>query len=258
MITTRALRAPLLAIAALLATACAAGEGEPLDIADETTEVGVRGHFELWKADDGQYYFHLLAGNGELLLWSEGYRNRTGALGGILSVLDNGGLESRYEIAAGEAGPYLRLRAANGEVIAVSESYASRSNASRAIQACTRNIAGYLEHWSRTSGARFEVFESEASGRFYFRLYAKNGAQVLRSQSYAAEASALNGAFAVAEYGLDPDAYDLRQSASGGFYFNLRAPNNQVIATSEVYATRASAVRGRDALIALLPTIELL
>ena len=36
------------------------------------------------------------------------------------------------------------------------------------------------------------------------------------------------------------------------------APNNRVIATSEVYSSKYNAERARDAIIALLPAVELL
>ena len=117
-------------------------------------------------------------------------------------------------------------------------------------------VATYLEHWDSLTGARFEVFEG-TDGRFYFRLYGKNGAQVLRSQGYSDEANALNGAFLVADYGVSPAAYKIIQSSTG-YYFNVMAPNNRVIATSEVYSSKYNAERARDAIIALLPAVELL
>jgi uncharacterized protein YegP (UPF0339 family) len=38
----------------------------------------------------------------------------------------------------------------------------------------------------------------------------------------------------------------------------LKAENGEIVGTSQMYATKASAERGRNDLIALLPTIELL
>lgn len=255
--TRAGLLAALLSLPILSATGCAFEDGESLDVAEETTEVGVRAHFDLFEGTDGQYYFDLSAGNGQVMLWSEGYQSRTGALNGILSVLDNGGLESRYTVTEGADGQfYVNLKARNGQIIAQGEGYSTASNAQRAVRTNIGAIANYLAYWNDHTGERFEVFEGK-DGRFYFRLFAGNGAQVLRSQGYSSEAAALNGAFAVAEYGTDEAAYDVRES-SNGFYFNVRAPNNEVIGTSQIYSTRSNAERGRNAIIALLPTVELL
>ena len=257
--TLRTCCAPLLAalcVASLPATGCATAE-DSLDLADGSAEVGVRGRFDLYQAD-GAYYFDLLSGNGRLLLASQAYTSRTDALGGLLSVLRNGALAERYRVVTDADGaPYLELRAGNHEVIATSDVYASVYNAERGIETCVGAVQGYIQHWADYSGARFEVFLG-ANSRHYFRLYARNGEQVLGSQAYASKAAALNGAFAVAEYGTDPAAYDVRSSSDGGYYLVLRAPNNEVIASSEVYSSEASALRARDALIALLPTIQLL
>jgi uncharacterized protein len=249
-----------LALTALLAgtlAACATAGDDAIDVSDDSTEVGLRGQFDLFVGDDAQYYFHLESGNGEILLSSEGYGERAGALNGLLSVLDNGGIASRYRVDTGVDGQYyINLRAANGQVVATSEAYPIYSHAARGVDACIQAVSTYLEHWDQLTGARFEVFEG-SDGRFYFRLYAENGAQVLRSQGYSDEANALNGAFAVAEYGVSPAAYKINQTSTG-FYFNVMAPNNRVIATSEVYSSKYNAERARDSVIALLPVVELL
>jgi hypothetical protein len=264
MTTLVSLRSSLLALT--LGTVCLASLGssgcavayEDDGISGDISEVGVRGHFDLYRAEDGQYYFEMVAGNGQPLLFSHGYTSRTGALGGLLSVLDNGGLESRYQIAENERGEsYLELRAGNGRVIATSDPFFNDSNARRGVDSCVRAVAGYLDHWSKNTGSRFDVFEG-ADGSFYFRLVHEEGDKLLRSQGYVGEASALNGAFAVAEYGVTASAYDVRESSRGGYYFNVRAPNNQIIATSQVYQDEAAALEARDEIIALLPTVELL
>lgn len=239
------------------ACASAGGDGDSIEVTGEHAEASLRGSFDVWQTGD-QWYFHLAAANHATLLTSEGYQSRTSALGGVLSVLDNGGLETRYEIRAGADGQhYVNLKAANGRIIATSEGYSSASNAERAVGASVRAIASYLEHWATADGARFQVFEG-ADQQFYFNLHAKNGAIVLSSEGYTTEASALNGAFSVAENGIDEGRYQLRAAAHGGVYLVLRAKNNRIIATSEVYASKGNAERARDSIIELLYDIELL
>lgn len=248
----------LAALLPVFAAGCAATDADLApDVADDSSEVGLRGRFELLAEVNGQYAFNLESGNGDLLLSSQLYTSRYGALNGLLSVLDNGGIASRYSIATGADGEYtIELKAGNGQVIASSAPYPIYSHAARGIDACISAVATYLEHWDRVTGARFEVFEG-TDGRFYFRLFARNGAQVLRSQGYSDEASALNGAFLVTEYGVSPAAYKITQTTTG-YYFNLMAPNNRVIATSEVYSSQYNAERARDSIVALLPAVELL
>jgi uncharacterized protein YegP (UPF0339 family) len=248
----------LVAGLAVGAAGCATSE-ELGDGAVDTTaaEVGQRPSFELWKTGSN-FYFNLVAANQEVLLSSEGYVTRTAALGGILSILDNGGIESRYEYRTASNGEvYYVLRAVNGEVIAVSELYSTAYNARAGVQAAIRAVAGYLEHWSTAAGARADVFAG-ADGRFYFNIHAANGAIVLSSQGYDTEEGALNGAFSVVDNGTTKARYTISQASNGKWYFTLKASNGQVIGTSQMYSTKSNATRGRDALVALIPAIELL
>ena len=47
------------------------------------------GKFEIKKRTDGQYYFSLKAGNGEIIATSESYRQKASAVKGIESVRRN-------------------------------------------------------------------------------------------------------------------------------------------------------------------------
>ena len=235
------------------------GDDADTELVDDTTSaVSGRPYFEVWKGSNSRYYFHLVAGNHETILSSQSYQTRTASLGGVLSVLDNAGTARRYDVRQAASGDfYFNLKAANGKVIGTSEMYANKANAERGVDAVVRNVDDYLAFQATRTGARFEVRES-ASGQFFFNLRAANGAIVLQSESYTSEAGALNGTFSVSDNGTDETRYDLLPSSSGGYYFNLKASNGQVIGTSEVYASKYNAERGRDAIIALLPDVELL
>jgi uncharacterized protein YegP (UPF0339 family) len=250
-----------LSFIALLATGCAVADDTEViyegKVDSAQSDLTSRGSFDLWRADSG-FYFNFKAGNGEIMLSSEGYENRMGALNGLLSVLDNGGFESNYKIFEGADGQwYVSLRAANYRIIATGEAYATKSSATRGVNSTISAIAGYLEHWDTNSGARFQVFESDA-GNFHFNLYAKNGEVMLTSESYTTEAAALNGAFSVAENGLYEDSYEVLEAANGGFYFNLHAANGEIIGTSEIYENASNAYRAVSSVIDLIPEAELL
>jgi len=74
----------------------------------------------------GKFRFNLKAGNGQVILSSQGYASRADALNGIASVQkhapDDGNFE-RKDSSRGE--PYFVLKANNGVVIGQSEMYSS-------------------------------------------------------------------------------------------------------------------------------------
>ena len=47
---------------------------------------GKKPTFDLFKGEDGQYYFNLVAPNGETIATSEGYERKAGAENGIRAV----------------------------------------------------------------------------------------------------------------------------------------------------------------------------
>lgn len=84
------------------------------------------GKFELFTDKAGEYRFRLKAGNGEIILASEGYKQRASAENGINSVKKNAIDDSRYERKDTSAGkPMFNLKASNGQVIGTSEQYSS-------------------------------------------------------------------------------------------------------------------------------------
>jgi uncharacterized protein YegP (UPF0339 family) len=242
----------LLAISAM-STACATDE-----IGFSSANIDGRPYFELFEGHDGDYYFNLSATNHEIVLSSEGYTSRTGALSGILSVLDNAGDAANYDLREATNGQfYFNLKAQNGEVIGTSELYSSKSNAKQGIDNSIDVSGEYLGFLASRRGARFTNFEGD-NGLYYFNLKAGNGEIVLQSQAYTSEAAAMNGNFAVAEAGLDASNYDIKQAKDGGYYFNLKADNGEIVGTSEVYYSKSNAKRARQDVIDVLETIELL
>jgi hypothetical protein len=248
------------------AAAACATEEDILDSEDITSieenswgDLSSRPSVELWKSTDGQFRFHLLEKTQEVVFTSQGYSSRTSALNGLLSVLENGKLESQYVVnTAADGGSYFNLVAANKQVIATGEVHATADAAKADVKVALANVTGYQKAWDTAAGARFAI-KQDSAGQWYFNLHARNGAVKLTSQKYSSKASALNGAFSTAENGLSVTRYRVAPAANGsGFYFNLTATNGQVVATSEVYATKASAERGRDTVIALLPVVPLL
>ena len=55
------------------------------------------GKFEIFMDKAGEYRFRLKAGNGEIILASEGYKQKASAENGIASVQKNASEAARYE-----------------------------------------------------------------------------------------------------------------------------------------------------------------
>lgn len=217
-----------------------------------------RPSFDLYTDAGGQFRFNLMTPTADVLVSSQGYVTRLGALGGLLSVLDNGGDRALYDVkTAVDGSVYFNLMAANRNVIATSETYATAAEAEADVARTIATVGQYVQAWESAAGARYSV-KLDAGGQWYFGLYAKNGALVLRSERYLTEAAALNGAFSVADNGATAARYQIKATASGKYYFVLTATNGQVIGTSEMYSSKYNAERGRDAVMALVPQVPLL
>ncbi|MCO5236046.1 MAG: YegP family protein [Chitinophagaceae bacterium] len=98
------------------------------------------GKFVTKTGKDGQYYFNLVAGNGQVILSSEGYTTAAARQNGIDSVKKNAGDDSRYEKLSSSGGkPYFTLKAANGQVIGKSQMYGSEAGRDNGIASVKSN-----------------------------------------------------------------------------------------------------------------------
>ena len=91
-------------------------------------------------------------------------------------------------------------------------------------------------------------------GRFQFTLHAANHETILVSQLYAAKADAEKGIESVRCHGPHEARFERKLSALGEPYFSLKAPNGQIIGTSEMYGSEASRDNGVRSVAANSPT----
>ncbi len=98
------------------------------------------GKYVLSQASDGQYMFNLLAGNGQVILTSELYTNKAGALNGIESVKKNAANADMFERReAKDERPYFILKAGNGQEIGRSQMYAAIDGMENGIESVMKN-----------------------------------------------------------------------------------------------------------------------
>jgi uncharacterized protein YegP (UPF0339 family) len=253
--TLNSLLAALVLSTATLAGCAAGGSDDSIGQSDD--ESTLPGSFDLWQSADG-WHFHLVAGNKQILLASESYTSRTGALNGVLAVINNGVDPSQYQVLPAAHGYLLHLVAGNNAVVGFTETYSTKSNATRAIGSCVRAVTTYLDKVEANStGARVEVGPG-ASGQFHFNLFAKNGEIVLSSESYTTEAAAWNGAFAVQDAANVATNFAIKTATDGRFYFTLAAQNGQIVGVSQMYTTKQSAQTGIASVQSLLKTMDLI
>ena len=98
------------------------------------------GTFVIKKRDNGEFQFDLKAGNGEIILTSEGYTSKQGCENGIESVKKNAPEDDNYEKKTSSNNKYyFSLKAANGQVIGTSEMYESAAGRDGGIDSVKRN-----------------------------------------------------------------------------------------------------------------------
>jgi uncharacterized protein YegP (UPF0339 family) len=98
------------------------------------------GKFECYKDKAGEYRFRLKAGNGEIILSSEGYKSKASCDNGIASVKKNCLDEKCFDKKQTDSGKYrFNLKSTNGQVIGSSQSYDSESGRDNGIASVTRN-----------------------------------------------------------------------------------------------------------------------
>lgn len=98
------------------------------------------GKFVITKTANGSFHFNLKAGNGEIILTSEGYNSRAACENGMASVRKNASDDANYDRKESSIGkPYFNLKAANHQVIGTSEIYSSTESRDKGIESVKNN-----------------------------------------------------------------------------------------------------------------------
>ena len=98
------------------------------------------GKFVISKRSNGDFQFNLKAGNGQVILVSQGYADKGGCRNGIESVQKNSPDDARYERKMSSNGKwFFNLLAGNGQVIGSSEMYESEAGRENGIASVKTN-----------------------------------------------------------------------------------------------------------------------
>ena len=98
------------------------------------------GTFVISKRKNDEFQFVLKAGNGQVILASEGYTTKTACVNGIESVKKNAQIDGRFDrLEAKNGKPYFNLKASNGQIIGTSEMYESVAARDNGIESVKKN-----------------------------------------------------------------------------------------------------------------------
>lgn len=97
------------------------------------------GKFEIYKDKAGEFRFRLKAGNGQIILASEGYTTKASCENGIESVKTNSQIEERFEVKEVTTGIKFTLKASNGQAIGQSEVYTTKAAMENGIASVMKN-----------------------------------------------------------------------------------------------------------------------
>lgn len=96
--------------------------------------------YEIFLGTDSQYYFRLRAANSEIILQSEGYSTRQGAVNGVQSVRAHSPYDRFYSrLPSRDNKYYFTLNAANSQTIGMSQVYSSSAAREIGIESVKRN-----------------------------------------------------------------------------------------------------------------------
>ena len=90
---------------------------------------------------------------------------------------------------------------------------------------------------------KFELYKG-SDKQYRFRLKARNGEIILKSEGYTSKSSCEKGIESVKTHAPDDAMYERLISIIGDPYFNLKASNGEIIGNSETYSSSSAMETG--------------
>ncbi|MCX6216764.1 YegP family protein [Spirosoma sp.] len=98
------------------------------------------GRFVITTRKNGEFQFNLKAGNGQIILTSEGYSSKSACQNGVESVKINSQDDAKFDRKVSSNGKhYFSLKASNGQIIGSSELYESEASRDKGIASVKHN-----------------------------------------------------------------------------------------------------------------------
>jgi len=98
--------------------------------------------FELKKSGE-KFHFVLKSGNGQVVLSSQMYASKSGAMNGIESIQSNCGDDKCFERKTAKNGKFhFNIKSTNGQIIGSSQMYAAEAGMNNGIESVQKNAPG--------------------------------------------------------------------------------------------------------------------
>lgn len=196
-------------------------------------------------------------------------------------------LLGKFFIKQAKDGSYMfNLKASNGEIVVTSDMYSSAEKCRKGIASVQTNapIANVEDHTVKGAidevpNPKFEIY-CDKGGNYRFRLKAKNGLIIAKSQGYSSKSNCKNGLESVRKNAMsdeivleepantdatpvdkiDPEPipakeepkepvtllgkFVIKRAKDGSMMFNLKASNGEIVATSEMYSSLEKCKKG--------------
>lgn len=110
--------------------------------------------FEIFHGKNDDFYFRLKAGNGQIILASEGYTTKANCQNGIKSVKNHAKESKNFEKKTTSNNKFsFNLKASNGQVIGISQTYTTEQSRDAGIASVGHNApdAEVLDLTARTA-----------------------------------------------------------------------------------------------------------
>lgn len=102
----------------------------------------------------------------------------------------------------------------------------------------------------------FEIYQSDSTQKFHFRLKAGNGEIIFTGQGYASKPSCQNGIDSVKKNAARDGAFHTKEAKDGRHYFTLAAGNGEVIGQSQMYKSDSGLKNGIESIKKNAPGAE--
>lgn len=90
----------------------------------------------------------------------------------------------------------------------------------------------------------FEIYQSDSTKKYHFRLKAGNGEIIFTGQGYADKSGCQNGIESVGKNATDESNFEIKEAKDGRKYFVLKAGNGQVIGQSQMHKSDSGLKNG--------------
>jgi len=112
------------------------------------------------------------------------------------------------------------------------------------IWSCQSTQKTYLLHHPPITPAMFEIYQSDSTKKFYFRLKAANSEIILTGQAYKTKVDCMNGVESVKRHTSEASSFEVSEASDGRGYFTLKANNGKVIGQSQMYKSASGLSNG--------------